>query len=207
MTDLTLLPVFLGQETAPVFSDESDRLTAAYKQSILEDWRRFLFSGFKKVTFTTDLYRFLTIECSFIARYNQEYFWSFHFSAASERLKFLLNQFGGNGRSVDFGTLAWLGGPASDLKHAMCHEAGRLYAPLTQVLNDLEHKHAELGQAWRNFALASGLPDPGFPQHYLVSENTRNLLAYAAGIVAAEQSRPPLQGLQLDFSVPLMLQI
>jgi hypothetical protein len=48
MTDLTLLSVFLGQETAPVFSDESDRLTAAYKQRLLEDWRRFLFSGFKK---------------------------------------------------------------------------------------------------------------------------------------------------------------
>lgn len=206
MTDLTLMPVFLGQETAPIFSDENDRLTAAYKQRIFADWRRFLFSGFKKITFTEDLYRFLTRECSLIARYNREYFWAYHFAAEVIRLRAWLNQFGGNGRSVDFGTLAWLGGPASDLKHAMCHEAGRLYAPLTQVLTDLEHKHAELGQAWRNFALTSGLPDPGFSQFYLVSENTRNLLAYAAGIVAAEQARPPLQGLQLDFSVPLMLQ-
>ncbi|MCL4303151.1 MAG: hypothetical protein KJ077_46125 [Anaerolineae bacterium] len=205
MTELTLQPVFLGQEAALTFSDESERLTAVYKQRIFEDWRRFLYSGFKKVTFTTDLYRFLVAECSLIGRYNQDYFWSFHCAAASERLRFFLGQFGGNGRSVDFGTLAWLGGPAADLKHAMCAEAGHLYAPLIQVLTDLEHKHAELGQAWRNFALNSGLPDPGFPQQYLVSENTRNLLAYAASIVSAEQSRPPLQGLQLDFSVPLLL--
>lgn len=206
MTVLTLQPVFLGQEVALTFSDESERLTAVYKQRIFEDWRRFLYSGFKKVTFTTDLYRFLVAECSLIGRYNQDYFWAYHFNAEALRLRAWLSQFGGNGRSVDFGTLAWLGGPAADLKHAMCAEACRLYAPLIQVLTDLEHKHAELGQAWRNFALNSRLPDPGFPQHYLVSENTRNLLAYAAGIVAAEQSRPPLQGLQLDFSVPLMLE-
>ncbi len=206
MTDVTLQPIFLGQETAPAFSDEGDYLTEAYKQRILEDWRRFLYGGFKKLFFTGDLFRCLINECRFTHRFNQEYFWVYHFSSEVQRMKGVLNQFGGNGRSADHGTLDWLNGPAADLKHAMCAEASRLYTPLTQILTDLEHKHAELGQVWRDFALTSGLPDPGFPQHYLVSENSRNLLAYAAAIVAAEQSRPPLQGLQLDFSVPFLLE-
>ena len=69
------------------------------------------------------------------------------------------------------------------IKQALCPETARLYAPLLQVLEDLEQKHAELGRAWQAFALANGVPDPGFPPYYMISENTRNLLAYAARIV------------------------
>ncbi|MFN8456951.1 MAG: hypothetical protein U0401_20180 [Anaerolineae bacterium] len=70
------------------------------------------FSGFQKITFTEDLYRFLTRECSLIARYN----WNISglsLQCRSHPPSSLVKSPGGNGRSVDFGTLAWLGGPAS----------------------------------------------------------------------------------------------
>jgi hypothetical protein len=95
-----------------------------------------------------------------------------------------------------------LGGPAADLKAAMCQEMSLIYEPLCQVLADLEFKHAELGRLWRDFALTANLPDPGFPAHYLVSENSRNLLGYAAAI-ATSQSHP-LRGLQHCFPTPLL---
>jgi hypothetical protein len=62
-----------------------------------------------------------------------------------------------------------------------------------QVLEDLEQKHAELGRAWQAFAITNGVPDPGFPPYYLISENTRNLLAYAARI-ALDQPQIRLKG-------------
>lgn len=218
----------LGQAPAPPagdgFSDE-EYLSAAGKRQIRQDWQRFISGGFKKLFFTRDLYRFLQHQCGFTAHHNQDTFWAYYFNAEVIRLRLFLNQFGGNGRSVEFGAMAWLGGPATDLKQAMCHDMGQLYAPLLQVLEDLELKHAELGRVWRDFALrtsplresqdaalqqaqdaaqTSGIPDPGFPPHYLASENTRNLLAYAAQIVLDHPR--PLLALQQQFPLPFLQQ-
>jgi hypothetical protein len=179
-------------------------LSAADKGYILGDWQRFISSGFKRLGFSRELYRFLHTHCAFVAHQNLDTFWAYYFDAAETiRLRLFLNQFGGDGRSAELGTTAWLGGPAFDLKQAMCQEMAYFYPPLLQVLADLEFKHAELSRAWREFALAAGLPDPGFPTHYLVSENTRNLLAYAAQIaLALRQAPPPLQALQLRLPMP-----
>ena len=176
---------------------EEEYLSAAGKQQILADWQRFIAGGFKKLFFTRELYRFLHHNCGFAAHSNPDTFWACYFNSEVIRLRAFLNQFGGNRRSIEFGTPAWLDGPAADLKLAMCQEMTRLVAPLLQVLEDLELKHVELGRVWREFALQSGITDPGFPPHYLASENTRNLLAYAAHI--ALHKPQPLRGLQRQF--------
>jgi hypothetical protein len=201
MTNLTIPALGHKKETRPYpFTDEPDDLSAAEKEQLLADWQRFWANGFKRPYFTDRLYRFLVSRCSFIARHNRDTFWRFYYDADLVRLRLLMNQFAGDRRSAEYGTTAWLGGPADDLKQAMCAEAARLYEPLSQVLEDLEYKHAELGQAWRQFALQAGLPDPGFPDGYHVGENTRNLLAYAAQI--ALRSVKPLSGLQYHFPAP-----
>lgn len=175
---IQLLP---AGEDQYILADE-EHLEAADKQQILQDWQRFMAGGFRQSCFTERLYDFLCHSCAFITRRNRLTFWTTYFNAEAICLRLFLNQFGGNGRSVDYNTQAWLDGPAADLKQAMCQETARLYAPLLQVLEDLEQQHAELGRAWQAFAIASGVPDPGFPPHYVISENTRNLLAYAARI-------------------------
>jgi hypothetical protein len=212
MTDIAIQSLAAGEAVQYAFVDE-DYLAAAGKQQILADWQRFITSGFKKLFFTRDLYRFLHHGCDFIAHTNQETFWAYYFNSDANRLRAFLNQFGGNGYSAEYGSHAWLDNPAADLKGAMCQAMARLYAPLLQVLEDLELKHAELGRVWREFALRQALhqaqdatqdaalsgpvPDPGYPPHYLVSENARNLLAYAAAIAL---HRPqPLPGLQRRF--------
>jgi hypothetical protein len=212
MTTIAIQSLAAGEAEPYAFVDE-DYLSAAGKQQILADWQRFITSGFKKLFFSRDLYRFLHHNCDFIAHTNQETFWAYYFNSDVNRLRVFLNQFGGNGHSAESGTRAWISGPATDLKQAMCQEMVRLYPPLLQVLEDLELKHAELGRVWREFALrqaqdaalqqAQGVtlpghvPDPGYPPHYLVSENARNLLAYAAYI--ALHKPQPLQGLQRQF--------
>ena len=216
MTDIAIQSLAAGEPDQYAFVDE-EYLSAAGKQQILADWQRFISGGFKKLFFTRDLYQFLHHSCSFTAPSHQDAFWAYTFNSEVNRLRVFLNQFGGNGHSAEYGTRAWLDGPAADLKRAMCQEMARLYAPLLQVLEDLELKHAELGRAWREFALQyvrwsqdaalrhlrqdATLPghvaDPGYPPHYLVSENARNLLAYAAYI--ALHKPQPLQGLQRQF--------
>lgn len=211
MTGIVVQSLATGDNPYP-FTEE-EYLSAAGKQQILADWQRFIAGGFKKLFFTRELYRFLHHNCGFSAHSNLDTFWACYFNSEVIRLRAFLNQFGGNRRSIEFGTPAWLDGPAADLKLAMCQEMARLVAPLLQVLEDLELKHVELGRVWREFALRqaqdatlrqaqdttlnSGIPDPGFPPHYLASENTRNLLAYAAHI--ALHKPLPLRGLQRQF--------
>lgn len=172
------------------FADE-EHLDAADKQQILIDWRRFIAGGFRKSCFTERLYDFLCNSCAFIARRNRTTFWAAYFNGETIRLRLFLNQFGGNRNSVDYNTGAWLDGPASDLKQAMCREVARLYTPLLRVLEDLELKHADLGRAWQKFALTGEIPDPGYPPSYVIGENTRNLLAYAAQITLDHSKQYP----------------
>ncbi|MBE7556818.1 MAG: hypothetical protein HS126_37725 [Anaerolineales bacterium] len=163
MTTIAIQSLAAGEADQYAFVDE-EYLSAAGKQQILADWQRFITSGFKKLFFSRDLYRFLHHNCDFIAHTNQETFWAYYFNSEVNRLRAFLNQFGGNGHSAEYGTRAWFNGPAADLKQAMCQEMVRLYPPLLQVLQDLELKHAELGRVWREFALNSRVPDPGYPR-------------------------------------------
>ena len=196
---ITQIPFFEPAEGEVAFAAEP-HWPAAAKQRLLNDWRRFVYSGFKKLGFTADLSRFLSQECGLNAHYDQAAAWAYYFNSDLNRLRLVLNRFGGNRQAPD-GTTAWLNSPAADLKAAMCEEVAFLYAPLSQVLQDLETRHEELIRVWREFALACGI-QADYPAHYVVGENTRNLLAYAAAI--ARQRSPLLPGLQLCFSPYLL---
>ena len=188
--------------TEYAFTDE-EGFSAVDKQRVLADWQRFIHSGFKCPYFSDELYRWLGRFAGFIAHTNQATFWGYYFAGPLVRLRLFLNQFGGNFQSAEYGTDAWLDGPAADLKAAMCREMSLVYGALSQVLQDLEYKHEELGRVWFEFALNAGLQPAAWPNQYLVSENTRNLLAYAGGI-ALQQQRRPLYGLQTQFLTPLL---
>lgn len=180
------------------FTDE-ESMSAADKQQILADWQRFIYHGFNKLFFTAALHRYLTHHCGFSPR-SRESFWAYYYSSEISHLKTILNQYGGDRRGAETGDHDWLRfGGAVDLKAALCEEVRRVYQPLLQVLNDLEYRHEEILSAWHQFALSAGIEDVALPPLYTVSENTRNLLAYAAA-VALKQARPPL-ALQMRFPV------
>jgi hypothetical protein len=190
------------------FTDESF-LSATEKWQILHDWQGFLLSGFKKLFFTRALYQFITQQCGLrTGQANQELYWTYHFDSEVIRLRVFLLHFVSPGNDQ-----TWLTGSATDLKGALCEEVQRLYTPLDQVLQDLETKHEEMVQVWHDFALNCGFQNTGLPPQYQVSENTRNLLAYAAMIATGQQR--PLTGLQAMFpfhretllqSVPIEIQ-
>ena len=124
-------------------------------------------------------------------------------NSSTAHLHGFLAQFGGDRRSVEQGNQLWLDGPAADLKEAMCREASRLYAPLNQVLQDLEIKYEEMIAVWHDFAVAGNITDTTLPPAYQISENTRHLLAYAAYIALRHQR--PLTGLQLRLPLQPLL--
>lgn len=189
-------PIPISNETEYTFRDE-EFISATEKWHILADWQRFLLSGFKQLFFTRALYAHLTQHGGYIAHYGQEQFWNIYFNSDLSRLRACLNQFGGERQAAEGGGHHWLDGKAADLNTAMCIEAERIVVPLNQVLHDLEIKQVELVEAWRAFSVAAGISDVPLPTPYQVSENTRNLLAYAAQIALRQQR--PLAGLQLRF--------
>lgn len=188
---------FTAEKSVTVTGEETLLLSVDEKQQLLLTWQRFLLSGFKNLFFSDALYRFLIHHCHFSAERNREQFWRTYFSSDLARLRSMFAQFGGDRRSAEQGNHLWLNGPAADLKEAMCREASRLYAPLSQVLQDLEYKYEEMIAAWHDFAVAANITDTTLPPVYQVSENTRNLLAYAAQIAFKHQR--PLTGLQMMF--------
>jgi len=201
---MTIYPLPLLEEEYTL-TDEKVRTTdgaeiltmsAADKWQVLQDWRRFLLSGFEKLFLTPTLHHYLVTHCGF-GLYNREQFWLTHCANSVDRLQALLAQFGGDRRSAEQGHHRWLTGSTTDLKEAMCREAALLYAPLTQVLRDLELKHQDMIATWQEFALAANITEAALPPRYQVSENTRHLLAYAAQIALKHQR--PLTGLQMMF--------
>jgi hypothetical protein len=188
------------------FTDEQN-MTAREKWEVYQDWYKFIYDGFKILFFSQALYHFLYQYCGFIAHQNRSIFWGYYFNDDVHHLRMFLNQFGGNRQSARYGTEQWTGGPAADLKEAMCREMAVLYVPLLQVLKDLEVKHEELARAWHQFAAAAGIRDTySFPGRYLASENTRNLLAYAASIARQRATTGGPVGLQLQFPPPFLSQ-
>ena len=194
-----MLPNVLSLDSTYVFTDER-YFSAADKHRVLADWQRFLASGFKQSYFTPALYHTLHQSCAFLAHTNRERFWQHYFANEVAYLRAFLAQFGGHHRSVQFGTTAWLDGPAADLKAALCAEVRLIYEPLSQVLDDLERQHAELIRVWHDFAQAAGLAPLDLPSGYIISDNSRTLLAFAGQI--ARQRRPALVGLQQYFPQP-----
>ncbi len=198
---------FTAEKSVTVTGEETLLLSVDEKEQLLLAWQRLLLSGFKNLFFTDPLYRFLIHHCQFSAHRHREQFWNFYMNGSISRFRDFLAQFGADRRSVEQGNHLWLDGPAADLKEAMCREASRLYAPLNQVLQDLEIKYEEMIAAWHDFAVAGNITDATLPPAYQISENTRHLLAYAAYIALRHQR--PLTGLQLRLplqSQPLLSQ-
>lgn len=181
-------PMLLPAPADDSFTDES-YLSAAQKWHVLRDWQRFMLSGFQKLFFTPGLYRFLA-DWIFPVHHNQERCWHYYFNAELTHLRqFLADLANSEPRGLSV--------PATDLKVAVCQATEPFYAPLSQVLQDLEYKHQEMIAAWYEFALNSGIQDATLPPAYTVSENTRHLLAYAVQIALERQRSLP--GLQLLF--------
>jgi hypothetical protein len=109
-----MLPNVLSLDSTYVFTDER-YFSAADKHRVLADWQRFLASGFKQSYFTPALYHTLHQSCAFLAHTNRERFWQHYFANEVAYLRALLAQFGGHHRSVEFGTTAWLDGPATEI--------------------------------------------------------------------------------------------
>lgn len=184
------------------FTDE-ESLLAAEKWRILLDWQRFIRGGFKKHLFTETLYRHLHQNCGFNTvntHSGRAAFWEAYFDAGILDLKEFLDLFG-RGQVVQ---ARWFSvGRGEDLKLAMCAEVQLIYSPILHVLADLEDNHHHIVQIWRRFAQEWIIETPLPPYYYTISENTRNLLAYAAGI-AIERQQPPASPEPFAVGVPLL---
>jgi hypothetical protein len=101
--------------TSYKFAPEASYLTVEYKQQLLKDWVSFIHNGFHRMFWTQQLYRFLTNHCTLLSPSSQ-HCWEHYFNSDVFYLKVFLNQFGGNHLSVQFSTIAWLGGSGIDLK-------------------------------------------------------------------------------------------
>ena len=178
------------------FTDEAE-ISAQEKLQVLLDWQRFIRSGFKQLFFTEAIYRLLG-HFGLSTYFGRERCWVYYFAGEIEHLRSLLHSI----VQPHLHNPDWHTGPAADLKAAMHQELSAVAEPIGQVLDDLERQHTGLVQLWRDFALNAGLEDVTLPTQYAISENTRNLLAFAVQI--ALKTKQPLVGLQLQFPMPLL---
>jgi hypothetical protein len=199
---MNTLPIDTLQIT-PTFDEFIDEpnMTAAEKRRVLLDWRAFISQGFKQQLFSQELYHFLYQNCAFIAHYDRERFWAYYFKSGIDRLHAFIGQFGGNKSAAEFGTADWLSGHYTDLKLAMCREMSLIYQPLCQILDNLSRQYEEMVQLWDEFAQSNDIR-ANIPPQYILSENTRHLLAFASHIAIEHQQRPaPPEILQLPLFV------
>ena len=95
------------------------------KRLVLQQWMRFLDSGFDRTKFTKRFYEHLSLHCAFIAHYDINGFWQHYFARGSEarRLAFIL-QFDRANNPVnvgaEIGMSYWAGGNEyGDINQAM----------------------------------------------------------------------------------------
>jgi hypothetical protein len=60
-------------------------MSAAEKEKVLKAFKRFVKSGFAWTSFSKALYEHLYLHCGFIAHYNRDGFWDYHFHNFSRR--------------------------------------------------------------------------------------------------------------------------
>jgi hypothetical protein len=179
------------KRAAPSQFEDEQFLSAGEKGRVLRAWQRFIRSGFEFRAFSQALYRHLIQHCAFIAHYDRLHFWQFYFDGASAELKCLLNQFGGNRRSCEYGWKLWLDGPAADLKRAMCAEMAVAYPAFIAILAGLDR---EFGQRQ---ARAEAVDLGGWlPGDYRLNGPIRQILARAAQEAYRRQKRKPAEELR-----------
>lgn len=195
-THLTQLPTLN-------FVDEGT-LSGQVKVTILEHWHWFIQNGFKRPSFSYELYAFLTMTCGFQTQANQDTFWMYWFHSDPNRLRAFLNQFGGNRLGAETGNYSWLEATTLDLKQAMCEDLGRVFPHLLHLLNLLEQSHNGLLNLWYQPS-RPGTPAPLIPL-CTVDDNAHNLMSYVT--VQVLTSSQPLAGLQVilpNVTVPTVV--
>ena len=128
-------------------------MTAAEKQKVLRQWKRFLKSGFEARLFMKSLYHHLIQHCSFIAHYNLGGFYGVYFEDPSATQRFL-DQFDRSKGclSVEYGYAWWINDEDyRDVNNAMVDAAAELLPTLRRMLKERETAKArqELEQAER----------------------------------------------------------
>lgn len=169
------------------FEDEPF-MSARQKGQVLRAWRRFIRSGFEFGAFSQALYQHLIQHCAFIAHYDRLHFWQLYFDGAGKDLKCLLNQFGGDRRSCEYGWKLWLDGPAADLNRAMCAEMAVVYPEFIAILAGLDRAFGQMQARAEAVDLGGWLPGD-----YRLNGPIRQILAGAAQEADGKQKRKPAE--------------
>lgn len=144
----------------PTFRD-APYLTVPQKRHIYQAWQNFLVHSFARRFFTKDLYKHLTLHCSFIAHFNLDGFYGTYFDPLGQATLRFIDQFDGAlpGVSAEYGDTYWCRSgndavaPYYDLHDAMRtfmkSHADRLRglvkkALLVQAEMDLKHAQARI---------------------------------------------------------------
>lgn len=100
---------------------DSEFLSAKEKATILRQWKRFIEKGFRFEDFTKELYKHLTLHCSFIAHFDKGGFYNTYFEHPEDTIRFL-QQFDADFafKSVEYGGVWWMQGEYADINKAMC---------------------------------------------------------------------------------------
>ena len=111
-------------------------MSATEKKKVLSHWERFLESNCAREKFTKPLYHHLINNCSFIAHYDINGFYSTYFEEGEDTVRFL-SQFdirNGIPKSAEMGMTYWYTDPDyNDLNSAMCEVARKFIPYLTQL--------------------------------------------------------------------------
>jgi hypothetical protein len=100
-------------------------MSAVEKQQVLDQWERFLSSGFKWHFFNKALYNHLIQHCSFIAHYNRLGFYDEYFRSPEQTRRFLSQW--KTGLSVEYGMGFWLTDSEYNDINSMMVEIARPY--------------------------------------------------------------------------------
>lgn len=111
-------------------------MTAQEKEKVLRAWERFLKHGCARHQFSKALYHHLTLNCSFIAHYSLDGFYSTYFEEGEDTIRFLSQFDDSNGipRSVEYGMYYWYTDARyHDLNSEMCRVASKYIRTLTRI--------------------------------------------------------------------------
>lgn len=115
---------------------DTEFMTAKEKEKVLRAWERFLKHGCSKTQFTQALYLHLINNCSFIAHYNLDGFYSTYFQEGEDTVRFLsqFNDSNGVPKSVEYGMYYWYTDSRyHDLNSEMCRVASKYIPLLTKI--------------------------------------------------------------------------
>ena len=119
---------------------------SVHQIQIRDDWQHFIRSGFGYDLFTPALAEHLAAHCGLSQGHfgSREALWSWYFNNMHYDLRHLLDQFGGDQRSLNAGSRAWLDGPQGVLNRALCRAVEAIYEALVEALNEMLAAEVEM---------------------------------------------------------------